>query len=200
MTMAKKGGPEVLSVGALTFCYEKAHEFVYQYEKKVSSKEMAKGIIVEPQSIELYNEVFSANYTKNTERINNAWLSGECDIDTSGKIIDIKSSWSKATFPSLAERADTDDYEWQGRGYMMLWGRPLFDIAYCLVTTPEHLIGYEDESLHYVDHIDESLRVTIKPFERCKDKEDLIKIKCEAAQRQIDKYIEQITHEHSHRG
>lgn len=197
MTMAKKGGPEVLSVGAHTFCYERASQFVYGYKKEISSKYLDKGKSVEDESIKLYNNVFFTNYTKNPERRENEYLSGECDIDAGNKIIDIKSAWSVDTFPTLSDRIDSKAYEWQGRGYMLLWDRPLFEIAYCLVSTPEHLIGWEDENLHYVDHIDPTLRVTVKRFERDADKEKLIEIKCKAALEQINKYIELITNEHS---
>lgn len=199
MTMAKGKGlsPEVLSVGAKTFCYEKASEFVYGYHKKIKSKYLDKGIEVEDESIKLYNNVFFTNYVKNVERRTNQYLSGECDIVAPDKIIDIKSAWSLDTFPTLSERIDSKDYEWQGRAYMILWDKPLFEIAYCMVSTPEELVGYEDDELHLVDHIDPTLRVTTKSFERCKEKDELIKIKCNAALEQINQYIVQITDEHS---
>ena len=197
MTSAKSKKPEDLSVGALTHCYEKAKEFIYGYRPQISSKYLDKGVICEGDSISLYNSVFFTNHVKNEERRENQWLTGECDIEAIDRIIDVKTSWSAETFPAISSRIDSKLYEWQGRAYLMLWDAPLFELAYCLVSTPTDLIGYESEVLHYVDSIEPSLRITVKQFERDEEKENLIKIKCEAAQIQIQKYIDEITSYHS---
>lgn len=196
MATAKGKGPEALSVGAMTHCYDRAKEFVYGYKPQISSKYLEKGLEVEDTSIELYNLVFFSELKKNTERKENEYLTGECDLQTESKIIDIKSSWSLEQFPTLASRIKEPNYEWQGRAYMILWDKQEFELAYCMVSTPEHLIGYESEDLHNVDHIDPSLRITVKRFERCEEKDELIKIKCQAAQIQTEKYINEITNEH----
>jgi hypothetical protein len=197
MTSAKSQKPEDLSAGAKTYCTQLAKEFVYGYRTVVSTKTMEKGIICEDDSIALYNEVFFTNLVKNNQRKSNQWLTGECDIDTGTRIVDIKTSWSLGTFPALREDVHTVDYEWQLRAYMMLWDRPESELAFCMVSTPMELIGYEDESAHHVDHIDPALRVTSVLYLRDQAKEDLIKIKCEAAQRYIQQVIEQITYDHS---
>ncbi len=198
MTTAKgkDKGPEVLSVGAMTHCYNKAKEFVYGYKPKIKSKYLEKGNLVEDDAITLYNLVHFTQYKKNTERLENDFLSGECDINGDDEIIDIKSAFSLSTFPALSSRIDSKLYQWQGRAYMMLWDKPVFKIAYCMVSTPEHLCQYDDPGLHEVDHIDPTLRVTVKAFEREEEKEELIKVKCKAAQIQIEKYIQEITKEH----
>ena len=46
-----------------------------------------------------------------------------------------------------------NDYEWQMRGYMWLYNRDCAIVDYCLVDTPEDLIGYEQRELHIVSHI-----------------------------------------------
>lgn len=187
---------KALSAGAKTYCKELAKQFVYQYSPDFSSKAMQKGIICEDLSIELYNDVFFTNYTKNTLRKENEWISGECDIDGSDRIIDIKSSWSLQTFPAFTDDAHDSGYEWQGRGYMMLWNKDIFELAYCLVTTPDELIGYESAGIHVVDHIPPELRVTSMIYDRDKSKENLIKIKVESARKYIEEQIEQITKDH----
>lgn len=197
MADAKSKKPEDLSAGAMTYCRELAKQAVYGYTPSISSKYLDKGRIVEQQSIELYNEVFFTDLVKNTERKTNQWLNGECDIFTGSKIIDIKSSWSIASFPAIRADAEDSDYKWQGRAYMMLWDCDQFEIAYCLVNTPAELIGFEDESLHYVDHIAPELRVTTVSYERDKEKEELIKIKVESARKYIDQIIQQIAHDHA---
>lgn len=197
MADGKSKKPEDLSVGAMTYCRQLAKEYVYNYRSSVSSKYLEKGLIVEEQSIQLYNEVFFTNVEKNVVRDSNDWLTGECDIDTGKKIIDIKSSWSIATFPATKADAHDPDYEWQGRGYMMLRNRDVFELAFCLVSTPQELIGFDDESLHYVDHIPPELRVTVVQYERDLALEDRIKIKVEAARKYINEVIDQIAKDHS---
>jgi len=191
-----KGKGEVLSVGAKTFIAKQAKEFVYGFDEKISSKYMDKGIQVEDQSIELLNSVLFTTYQKNTERKDNDWITGECDIFTGDSIIDIKSSWSLTTFPALAEQGEDKDYEWQLRAYMWLWNVDKASIAYCLVSTPEDLIKYEDQSLHQVDHIAPELRVTRVFYERDKTLEDKIKVKVEAAREYYQQIINQIAKEH----
>jgi len=197
MTSAKSKNPSDLSVGAKTHCYDLAKQFVYSYRPQISSRPITKGIECEEESIALYNSVFFTSYKKNTERKENSYLTGECDLFGGSIVTDIKSSFSLETFPAMANRIDSKLYEWQGRGYMILWGVKKFRIAYCMVNTPEELCQYEPSELHNVSGIDPSLRVTVKDFKRDEEKDELIKIKCIAAKNQIDQFIEEITSEHS---
>lgn len=187
-----------LSAGAKTFIENLAAQEVYGYDKTISGKPIEKGLTVEDESIELLNGVLFTNFTKNTERKTNDWLTGECDIEDDRRIIDIKSSWSLDTFPKLVKQGMDTGYEWQGRGYMMLWDKPEFVIAYCLVDTPVELIGYEDETLHYVSHIQPELRVTLVHYQRNKTLEEKIKLKCEAANVYLQNVIRTIATEHTH--
>lgn len=185
-----------LSAGAKTYLDQLAKEFVYGYEATVSGKYLEKGLMVEDESIELYNSVFFTSHVKNTERRSNEWIMGECDIAAPDKIIDIKSAWSLDTFPVTAAQAKDTGYEWQGRAYMWLWDKPSFEVAWCLVDTPPDLIGYEDESLHYVSHINPAMRVTIVRYERDRALEEKIKLKVQAANAYIEAAVRQIAAEH----
>ncbi len=193
-----KSKDEVLSVGAKTAVMKLAKELVYGYDEQISSKYMEKGILVEDQAIALYNEVFFTNHQKNIVRMSNLWITGECDIFTPEKIIDIKSSWSLATFPVTAEAGKDKGYEWQGRAYMWLWDVDQFEVAYCLVNTPDELIGYEQQDLHYVDHINPELRVTRVQYTRDKALEDKIKQRVEAANEYLTAMVRQIANEHEY--
>lgn len=193
-----KSKSEILSVGAKTYIKKLAKEFVYRFEEDVSSKYMDKGIIVEDTSIALYNSVFFTDYKKNKERKTNDWVTGECDIYTGKKVIDIKSPWSLATFPCFSEDGKDKQYEWQGRAYMMLWNCDEFENAYCMVNTPEELLRYDQLDLHWVDEIDESLRVTIVKYKRDLELEELIKVKCNAAKIYFNELCEQIANEHNY--
>ncbi len=195
MTQAKAKN-EILSEGAKTFLKKQAKESLFGLYEVIDGKYLEKGRIVEDESIALFNRVMFTEYVKNTERKENAWITGECDIFTGKKIIDIKSSWSFSTFPATAEDGQDKKYEWQLRAYMMLWNVDEADIAYCLVNTPDELIKYEQEDLHFVDHIDETLRVTIVQYERDLGLEEVIKEKVEAARNFIDKYTLEIKQQH----
>ncbi|HNA21532.1 MAG TPA: hypothetical protein PKL69_03135 [Agitococcus sp.] len=179
---AKNAG---LSETAKKVVEDEIRTLYFGVREKISSKAMQKGIDCEQQSIDLLNNVefrLSKPYVKNSERKSNQWITGECDIyDAESRTIrDIKTSWSIATYPLFADNAN--DYEWQMRGYMMLWDCDTAIVDYCLVDTPEHLIGYEQRELHIVSHIDPEKRVKSFVFERDEQKEQRIKERCEQLQ------------------
>ena len=183
---AKNAG---LSETAKKVVEDEIRTLYFGVREKISSKAMQKGIDCEQQSIDLLNNVefrLSKPYVKNSERKSNQWITGECDIyDADTRTIrDIKTSWSIATYPLFADNAN--DYEWQMRGYMMLWDCDTAIVDYCLVDTPEQLIGYEQRELHIVSHIDPEKRVKSFVFERDEQKEQRIKERCE----QLQEYFE----------
>ena len=188
---AKNAG---LSESAKKVVEDEVRALYFGVRERISNKFMQKGIDCEQQSIDLLNNVefrLSKPYVKNTERRSNDWITGECDIyDPDTKLIrDIKTSWSLATFPLFATNAD--DYEWQMRGYMMLWDCDEASVDYCLVDTPEHLIGYEQRDLHIVSHIEPEKRVKSFVYHRDLEKEERIKNRCE----QLKEYYNQLKSE-----
>ena len=193
-----KSKTEVLSAGAKTYLVGMAKEVVYGYRPVITSKYMTKGIQCEQDSIDLYNNVFFTTHAKNTQRITTDIMSGEADIVDEDLIIDIKTSWSLETFPATKEDAHSSDYEWQGRAYMMLWDKPRFELAFCMVSTPEEFLKYEDASLHLVDHIPAEMRVTVVDYKRDPDIEAKIVTKCKAAQEFVERTIETIRIEHQY--
>lgn len=197
MTNPKAKG-ETLSVGAKSHVEDLAKQYVYGYRKSIRTKELEKGTVVEKDSIALLNEVLFTNYSKNTERRENEWLTGEADIiDWPGrKIKDVKSSWSLETFPATPDDGRSSLYDWQQKGYCMLYDCNEAELCYCLVDTPEELIGYEDERLHIVSHIEPRLRVTRVPVQRDAESEKLIREKCDAAQQYFLQAVEAIHQAH----
>lgn len=186
-----------LSAGAKTAVENMAKELVYGYTRTFTSKYTDKGLAVENESIALYNSVHFTNYAKNTERKTNDWITGECDIFTGSRIVDIKSAWSLDTFPVTAAQGADTTYEWQLRAYMWLWDVEEAEVAYCLVSTPDELIGYEPLEYHFVDEIPEVLRVTRVQYTRDRALEDRIRVKVEAANRYLDQVVKQIAEEHA---
>ena len=166
---------------------------LYGYNTYISSKYLTKGIQLEDKSIELYNEVFFTNHIKNNVRLSNDWITGECDIKADDLIIDIKTSWSAETFPATEQEINNKDYEWQLRGYMMLYDKPFSELAYCLVETPDELLQYETNlTPHLVEGIDADLRVTVKKFERGLELENQIIERIELCNEYAEEYRNKI--------
>lgn len=154
---------DTLSDGALTCVYELASQMLLDWKPELNTFEIEKGRVVEDQTIALYNSVSGNFYLKNKERKYSDLFTGECDIndDDEDLILDIKSSYSKKTFPLIIKEGDKKLYEWQLDDYMLLWDRGNAGLVFGLVDTPEHLIKKsEPEDWHIVGHIEPKLRIT----------------------------------------
>lgn len=193
---SKSEGP--LSVGAKTYIRELAAQEIFGVEFEVTSKEMEKGTLVEPEGIALLNRVRGLSMEKNTERRCNEWLTGEADLFHAPRRRghDLKCSWSIATFPIT--QADCEDrlYEWQMRGYMALWDAEEWEVNYALVDTPEHLIRFEPLQLHMVSHLPEHLRLTTWTIRRDREKEAAIYEKVGHARAYFQQVIEEFDRAH----
>ena len=179
---SKTAGP--LSETAKSYVRELVSQDVFGVDFEIDSKAIRKGIECEPDSIDLFNRVFGRDLKKNDERRTDEFLTGESDLPDVDEVVDIKTAWSVATFPLC--RDDVTDaqlklYDWQLVGYMRLWNKPRARLAYCLVDTPERLIGYEPIPLHAVSHIPDHLRVTSWVLHRDAAKEALMIEKIKAA-------------------
>lgn len=162
MTEPKTKAEGPLSIGARTYIRQLAAQEIFGVDFEVSSKQMEKGIRCEPDSIALLNRVRGLSLVKNTERRSDDYITGECDLfnASAGRGHDLKTAWSIATFPITETDCVDKLYDWQMVGYMRLWDCPEWSVDYCLVNTPEDLIGYEPLTMHFVDHIPEHQRVT----------------------------------------
>lgn len=109
---------------------------------EVESKYLEKGLVMEPESIQLYSEYLGRPLKKNDTRYTNKYLSGEPDIVSGDLLVDIKTSWNASTFP-LCETIPNTNYYWQLQGYMELTGLSKSKLVYCLVDTPYYLIEKE---------------------------------------------------------
>jgi hypothetical protein len=192
---------EVLSVSAKTYIRELVAQDLFGVDFEVSAKSMEKGNLVEPDAIALLNRVRGLSLVKNTERRSDGFLTGECDLfDAAARRgHDTKAPWSIATFPITEE--DIDDkmlklYEWQCRGYMRLWDADEWEVNWCLVNTPEHLIGYEPVTLHFVDHIPERMRLTTWAVKRDIDKEAAMIEKIKHARRYYAEVVQEFARTH----
>jgi hypothetical protein len=181
---------DLLSQTAKSYINQIAKEDFYGYESPVINRYLDKGTNQELESIQLLNAVRFEDFHKNSVRKSNEFITGECDIVTVSSIIDIKTSWSLDTFPELPEDIDSNQYEWQGRAYMMLYDKPEFELVYCMVSTwDEFLTQYDDKRIHKVDHIDPAKRITSMLFERDMELEQQMIERCQLA---TEYYIERM--------
>jgi hypothetical protein len=193
-----KSKSEVLSVGAKTYIRSLVAQEIFGVDFEVTSKEMNKGIECEGDAIQLLNRVRGLDLAKNTERKSNGFVTGEADLFDAPKRCghDLKVSWSIATFPLLATDAEDKLYEWQMRGYMWLWDADEWEVNYCLLSTPEHLMRYELPSLHFVDHIPEHLRLTTWTVKRDKSIEETMAEKVTHARAYYAQVMEEFVSTH----
>ena len=199
MTEPRSKSEGVLSVGAKTYIRELAAQEIFGVEFEVSSKAIEKGIEVEGDSIDLLNSVRGLSLFKNTDRKSNDFITGECDLfDAEAKRgHDIKSSWSIATFPITVADCEDRLYEWQMRGYMALWDADEWEVNYCLVDTPDRLIGFEPMPLHVVSPLPEWMRVTTWTVKRDLEKEAAIYEKVKAANEYLNSVINEFDQTHA---
>ena len=186
-----------LSEGAKTELNKLAKQIVYGYRPELNTKPILKGLQCEQDSIDLFNRVFFTFHEKNENRKNTLLMTGECDILGEDCVIDIKSSYSLDTFPATADDGENQQYYWQGQMYMYLYDKPRYEVAYCMVSTPDDLCKYEQSELHLVDHIPEHMRVTIWRFDRNDDDINKMIDKCRKAQEYILQQIERIKAAHN---
>lgn len=157
-----------LSTTAKTWIKETAKETFYGYRKHIENKYMEKGHENEDRAIEMLAQIHGADYEKNETRKTLTWLTGEADIvdKKNGVIIDIKNAWDISTFPAFKEdinkKVKEAGYDWQQKGYLILWKLKTAYVCYCITDTPAELVpDYEDITLHQVEHHAPNKRITM---------------------------------------
>lgn len=122
----------------------------YGRHEDIKSKYLEKGLHMEEDAITLYSVVKRVHHEKNTEEKENDYIKGHIDFPTLlDCIVDTKSNWNIFTFNRVVARPIKPLYAWQGKGYMWLWEKERFELAYCLLDTPEHLYKAEQRKLMY---------------------------------------------------
>ena len=163
-----KNGIIELPQGAKTYVEERVEEKIYGYTTRVETKEMLKGTIVEDESRDRLNTLLFKSFKKSKSKLSKFCFVGHPDIEDEEEqaIRDIKSPWSKKTFPKLPEQGGNTTYEWQLKLYMYMkkWRKAYLD--YVLTDTPEELIpDREDLSLHDMGDVPLELCVTTIEYE-----------------------------------
>lgn len=162
---------DTLAEGAKTFIEKMASQIILDWRENLDLNVIEKGRQCEDDCIDLYNLVNDTFYMKNVGRLESDLITGECDIIDieNSLVIDIKSAYSKKTFPMFLTPSKL--YEWQLRAYMHLWNVNNAELAYCLVSTPDDLMGRDPIHWHVVGDVDHKSRLASAKLERCEKKE-----------------------------
>lgn len=134
---------EPLSDTTKTYLKELWIKEVFGREKIIQTKQMAKGIACETDSIGLVEKVLGKKYFKNQKTLENEYLTGTPDIIDADFVLDIKTSWDLWTFAGIDEDCAKKTYYAQLLGYMVLTGKTKAKLAYCLPNVPEEQIQNE---------------------------------------------------------
>lgn len=175
-----------LSAGGKTHVRELVREAVYGFEPaELATRPILKGRAVEDECIQMLARITGRPLVKNTQRRTNGLIAGECDIwdEQLRHGSDVKAPYSMTSMPIVLADCYDSGYEWQMRGYSLLWDAISWSVDYVLVDTPEDLIGFEPQALHFVSHIPERLRWTSWQVTRDRALESLIEDKVLAARR-----------------
>lgn len=135
-----------LSTTAKTHLYKVYIEHHWNRRRQLNTKQLEKGIICEPQAIEMISVLDDAFYEKNDELKENDWIIGTADV-VDEFIHDVKSSYDAETFiPMILDKLEKD-YEIQMQGYMWLWDKGKALVRRCLISAPERILNNERRSL-----------------------------------------------------
>lgn len=118
------------------------------------SPEIEKGNARENAGLVLAGIYLKRKLVKNTERKFNDWITGEIDTSFSenNKLVtlDIKNSYTRISFNKQRYLKKINPvYEWQGRGYMMLWGASKHIVCHVLTNGLASHIQSEIRRLGY---------------------------------------------------
>lgn len=188
-----------LSSGAKTHVRDLVRQAIYSYEpQEIDTRPILKGRAVQTECVAMLARLTKRPLVENKERRTNGLITGECDVWDAPKRHgrDIKAPYSMETMPIvLADCYDTN-YEWQMRGYQVLWNAETWSVDYVLVSTPDDLIGNESNHVHFVDHIPEAMRWTTWLVKRDRTLESLIEDKVLAARRYFRQVINEFDRTH----
>ena len=142
--MTNGRGSNTIGATALTALKEMWIFHKYGRTREINTAQIAKGLAVEEKSISLLSMVDGELYEKNTERKSNDYITGEADIYTGDKVIDVKSSFDIYTFHKgegpISKTGKLTPYGWQLTAYAWLWEVEDLQLSYCLSNTPEDIV------------------------------------------------------------
>lgn len=175
---------------------------LFGYQAFEGNKYTKKGNELEEQAIKLSGFTRGLALKKNTERRENEFISGECDIyvPTRKLIIDTKCSWDIGSHPffrdEAEEKAKKAGYDIQMQGYMWLWECEQAQIDFVLFPTPIELLSAYDDNERYIDlveQIPQTQRITTVTIQRDESIINKIKERVSVAQRYYQELIKEMS-------
>lgn len=118
-------------------CKTFLHEWYANDNEDIYSKYTAKGEMVEDDLIDF--AIAQLGYgigEKNRVRISDEYFTGECDVDLSECVIDVKAAWNKTTLHQRVIEKIDEDYKLQLEIYCHLYGKPKGILFHGLMDTP----------------------------------------------------------------
>ncbi|WP_174435484.1 translocation protein TolB precursor [Rodentibacter caecimuris] len=200
--MPQKRGGEGLSDTAKSAVRKIAKFDLFGYQDFEGNKYTEKGNLLEEQAIKLSGRKRGLPLKKNTERRENEWITGECDIYVPSRklIIDTKCSWDIGTHPFFTDEAEDKakkaGYDIQMQGYMWLWDCEEAQIDFVLFPTPYEMLSSYDSPERYIDlveQIPQDKRITTVTVKRDNAIIDKIKERVSAAQEYYQQLIQEMS-------
>lgn len=119
-------------------CKTYLHEWYANDKDEIHSKYIDKGNEVESDLIDFMAVQLGFGMAeKNTVRVVDEWIEGECDVNLPECVVDVKASWNKTTLHKQAIDGIDKDYEWQLKGYCYLYKKQKGVLFFGLMNTPE---------------------------------------------------------------
>ena len=149
--IAKRDKPPTLSDTCTAYLVEVYLLYRYGRKREFTSRAIEKGLKVEEDSITLWSRIKGTPFFKNTQRFTDQYFTGCPDENHPSRpdVKDTKSSWDLFTFSNTIGADLNKKYEYQGRVYMRLTGKDIFNLAYCLVDTPDVMVQDAKRRLSY---------------------------------------------------
>jgi hypothetical protein len=175
--MTNGRGKDTMGETAKAYCRGWLLERIYGCPKKILTKEIQKGIMMEDEAIEYVAEVYGwFAVEKNAEQYQDEFITGTPDILLPSRVVDVKVPWDCHTFPLFFNEIPEKDYEWQVQGYMHLTGRRKASVMYVLLDTPEEIPGASTAAIpENLDELPPELRIKEYEFDYDSEKIEAIK-------------------------
>lgn len=135
--------------GLSTIAQTYLKEWYSNDNEQIHSKYFDKGNICQHECIDFASKVLGIGELMKNEAGPkwNEYITGTCDVELVDTIIDVKCPWNVKSLHSNIGGIDTD-YEWQGRGYMHLYGKSKFILFFGLMDTPSDVCYQEDDIVY----------------------------------------------------
>ena len=152
-----KRDTDELPEGAKSHCKRWLKEFLYGRREPLNNKYVNKGNAAEEAAFTVMAVQLKMGMVyKNTERRQNEFAVGECDLNHKGVVYDNKCSWSLDTFPMYETEIPDAKYWWQLQNYSTNWECEWLCLCYTLINS-----SYEEveKAIKWVDGADEKYKV-----------------------------------------